>query len=65
MHGEIDLFQQIPTVQTVLKAIRRLTGLGVALVSRVDRDRWTAVAVDDGAGTGVRPGDALPRDLTY
>lgn len=52
-------------VQTALQVLRRATGLRIALVARVTEDSWTACAVLDDAGFGLKPGDQLELRTTY
>lgn len=56
---------RLEAVQTALGVLRRTTGMRIALVARVTDDSWTACAVLDDAGFGLRPGDELPLQTTY
>ena len=56
---------RLEAVQTTLKVLRRVTGLRIALVARVTETSWTACAVLDEAGFGLRAGDQLPLRDTY
>lgn len=56
---------RIQGVQTALQVLRRTTGLRIALVARVTEDSWTACAVLDEAGFGLKPGDQLELRTTY
>jgi hypothetical protein len=49
----------------VLRLLSRATGLRIALVARVTSESWTACAVLDEAGFGLRPGDHLELHTTY
>jgi hypothetical protein len=60
-----DALDRLPTIQTILRVLARTTGLRVALAARVTEDSWTAVAVLDEAGFGLRPGDQLRLETTY
>lgn len=52
-------------VQTILKVLRRATGMRVALVARVTDASWMACAVLDEANFGLKPGDELPLHTTF
>lgn len=52
-------------METVLRVLRRVTGLRIALVARVTETSWTACAVLDDAGFGLKPGDELALSDTY
>lgn len=56
---------RIDAVQSILKVLVRSTGLRVALVAQVTPDSWTALAVLDEAGFGLRPGDQLELRTTF
>jgi hypothetical protein len=62
---DILAIERSEAVQTILKVLRRATGMRVALVTRVTDTSWTACAVLDEAGFGVRPGDELPLHTTF
>ncbi len=55
----------LDAVRTALKVLQRATGLRIALVARVTDETWTAAAVLDDAGFGIKPGDTLPLHTTY
>ena len=61
----MDPFNRLEAIQTALRVLRRVTGLRIALVARVTKDSWTACAVLDDAGFGVKAGDQLPLHTTY
>ncbi|MDP9374967.1 MAG: hypothetical protein M3Q65_21465 [Chloroflexota bacterium] len=56
---------RLAAVQAALRVLRRATGMRIALVARVTADAWTACAVLDEAGFGLKPGDMLPLQTTY
>ena len=56
---------RLDAVQAVLRVLLRATGMRIALVARVTADAWTACAVLDEAGFGLKPGDTLPLQTTY
>lgn len=62
---EVELFDRLEPVRTVLKVLSQTSGLRVALVARVTGGSWTACAVHDEAGYGLRPGDKLDLTTTY
>lgn len=62
---DILAIERSEAVQTILKVLRRATGMRVALVTRVTDTSWTACAVLDEAGFGVKPGDELPLHTTF
>ena len=62
---ELTRLSRIEGVQTALQVLRRATGLRIALVARVTDDSWTACAVLDDAGFGLKPGDQLELRTTY
>ena len=57
--ADIAAVQAISAVPTILEAISELTGLRFVCVARVEQDAWTACAVLDRIGIGLRPGDEL------
>ena len=63
--GELASIDHLEAVRTSLKVLRRATGLRIALVARVTDCTWTACAVLDDAGFGLRPGDTLELSSTY
>jgi len=52
-------------VHSVLSVLRQTTGLRAALVARVTEETWTAGAVLDDAGIGLKSGDRLELAATY
>ena len=62
---EIATFSRLGIVQKVLKLLSHTTGLRIALVARVTDDSWTAYAVLDEAGFGIKPGDELELRTTF
>ena len=63
--GDLAAIDRLEAVRTSLKVLRRATGLRIALVARVTDSTWTACAVLDDAGFGLRPGDTLELSSTY
>lgn len=56
---------RLEAIQTILRVLQRTTGLRIALVARVTDQSWTACAVVDEAGFGLKPGDQLELQSTY
>jgi hypothetical protein len=63
--ADIAAIDRLDAVGTALKVLRRTTGLRIALVARVTDASWTACAVLDEAGFGLKPGDELELSTTY
>ena len=63
--AEVTLLSQLGPVQAAFQVLHQVTGLRIALVARVTKDTWTACAVSDQAGYGIKPGDVLEIDTTY
>lgn len=62
---DVKTVSRLEAMPTALRVLARATGLRIALVARVTEDSWTACAVHDEAGLGLRPGDQLDVALTY
>ncbi len=62
---DILAIERSEAVQTILTVLRRATGMRVAMVARVTESSWTACAVLDEAGFGLKPGDELPLNTTF
>jgi hypothetical protein len=56
---------RLDAMQTILQVLSASTGLRIALVAKVTDSSWTACAVLDNAGFGLKPGDGLPLETTY
>ncbi len=63
--SEIATINRLEVVQNILKLLSHTTGLRIALVTRVTENSWTACAVLDNAGFGLKPGDQLELQTTY
>jgi len=63
--ADVTMIDRLDAVKTCLEVLRRTTGLRIALVARVTNDSWTACAVSDAAGFGLKPGDTLDLSTTY
>jgi len=62
---DLDNFQRLDAVHTILSVLRRATNLRIALVARVTDESWTACAVLDEANFGLVAGDQLDLQTTY
>src|SRR4051794_38244657 len=63
--GDIALIQRISAVPTILQILCETTGLGFAAVAHVTEHAWTACAVLDRIGFGLRPGGTLDLKTTF
>lgn len=61
----VAVFGRIQAVDTILRVLQRATNLRTSLVARVTSDSWTACAVLDDAGYGLKPGDNLELHTTF
>src|SRR6187402_317184 len=55
---------RLPVVPRILDAVVRATGMRFAAVARVTESRWTACAVRDDLGFGLKPGEDLVLETT-
>jgi hypothetical protein len=62
---DISDISRIGAIQTILKVLRRTLDMRIALVARITPESWTACAVLDEAGFGLKPGDELELSTTY
>ena len=53
------------SLETVMRVLRRVTGLRIVLVAQITDSEWTACSVLDDAGYGIKPGDRLTLSDTY
>ncbi len=53
------------SLETVMRVLRRVTGLRIVLVARQTESSWTACSVLDDAGYGLTAGDELTLSDTY
>ncbi|HDZ58394.1 MAG TPA: GAF domain-containing sensor histidine kinase [Pseudomonas xinjiangensis] len=63
-HQEIDAFDSINAVPSILQVICRSTGMGFAAVARVTEDRWIACRTLDLIDFGLQPGSELQVEST-
>jgi hypothetical protein len=63
--ADVSAVDRLDVVHASLKVLHRVTGLRIALVARVTEDSWTACAVLDEAGFGLKAGDSLELSTTY
>jgi len=57
---DLNAAQAWSAAPTILKTVCRVTGMGFVTVARVTLKRWVCLAVHDGIGFGLKPGDELP-----
>ena len=62
---DVSAINRIEVIPTILRVLQESTGLRIALVARVTKDSWTACAILDEAGFGLKPGDQLELATTY
>lgn len=62
---DVDAITTLPAIDKILQVLRESTGLRIALVARVTASSWTACAVLDDAGFGLKAGDQLELATTY
>jgi hypothetical protein len=63
--ADVAAVSRLDSVETALELLRKTTGLRMALVARVTSDSWTACAILDDAGFGLKAGDQLEVATTY
>jgi hypothetical protein len=63
--ADVEAIDRLDAVKTVLDVLRQTTGMRTALVARVTEDAWTACAVLDEAGYGLKAGDQLELATTF
>lgn len=61
---DITAISSIAAVPSILEVLVASTGLRVAFIARITHDAWTACAVLDGAGFGLKVGDQLDVETT-
>ncbi|WP_082515592.1 PAS domain S-box protein [Sphingomonas sp. Leaf412] len=64
MLDDAAAINRLGTIDKILEAACRLTGMRFAAVARVTADRWLACAVQDAIAFGLRPGDELDVEST-
>ena len=62
---DVEAIDRLDAVKTTLQVLRQVTGLRVSLVARVTEDSWTACAILDDVGLGLKPGDPLELSTTF
>lgn len=65
IEDDIAAIERLGIVRLALRVLRKATGLRIVLVARVTEESWTAAAVLDEAGFGLKPGDELELASTY
>jgi hypothetical protein len=63
--ADIEAIGRLDAIQTILKVLSQSTGMRIALVARITENSWTACAVLDQAGFGLKTGDELDLATTY
>ena len=62
---DIAAISRIDAVNMILKTLGQITGMRISLVARIASGTWTACAVLDEAGFGLKAGDNLDLSTTY
>jgi len=62
---DVAAIGRMTAVDTILHLLTKSTGLRLAVVARITDDSWTACAVLDQCGFGIKPGDQLELVTTY
>jgi signal transduction histidine kinase len=61
---DVAAIQRISAVPALLRVVCEVTGMGFAAVARVTEGTWTACAVQDNIGFGLKPGGQLDLQTT-
>ena len=61
---DVEAIARIEAVPTLLQTLCDITGMGFAAVARVTENTWTACAVQDDIGFGLKPGGQLDLHTT-
>lgn len=64
MAADLEAIRRIGAVPTILQTVAHMTGMRFAAVARVTDTSWTACAVYDSIGFGLRPGGELVLEST-
>lgn len=64
IEASVEAISRLSVVPRILDAVVRATGMRFAAVARVTDDRWTACAVRDDLGFGLKPGEDLILETT-
>lgn len=62
--ASVRAISRLSVVPRILDAVVRATGMRFAAVARVTENRWTACAVRDDLGFGLKPGEDLVLETT-
>jgi hypothetical protein len=65
LQADVEAVKSIDSVDMALRVLIQATKMRIALIARVTPDSWTACAVRDDAGFGIKPGDQLDLSSTY
>jgi signal transduction histidine kinase len=61
---DVAAVQRIASIQSILETVAQITGLRFTCIARVTPESWTACAVRDELGLGLRPNDTLAVETT-
>ena len=64
LQADVEAVNRIAAVPTILEVVCRTTGMGMAAIARVTKDRWIACAVRDEIEFGLPAGGELPIETT-
>ncbi|PTR30093.1 hypothetical protein C8J98_107229 [Luteibacter sp. OK325] len=64
IEASVEAISRLSVVPRILDAVVRATGMRFAAVARVTENRWTACAVRDDLGFGLKPGEDLVLETT-
>jgi signal transduction histidine kinase len=64
IEASVEAISRLSVVPRILDAVVRATGMRFAAVARVTDNRWTACAVRDDLGFGLKPGEDLVLETT-
>ncbi|PTL84830.1 GAF domain-containing sensor histidine kinase [Vitiosangium sp. GDMCC 1.1324] len=59
IESDVEAISRLEAVPTILRVVTETTGLRFSVIARVTRETWTACAVHDEFGMGVKLGDNL------
>ncbi len=65
LDSDLQAFNDMEGVQTILRVLRRITGMRISMVVRTTDETWTTCAVLDDANFGFKPGGQLEFQTTY
>lgn len=62
---DISTIKRIGAIQMILQTLSRATGMRASVIVSLADDKWTAAAVIDETGLGLKQGDQLDMATTY